>query len=125
MLKAISSWAYSSGLVSFQIENYTGRKTTCRCQCERIGSGPNGGSDFKPLTESPHSSYIGVLMRGTVSIIDLPSDEQLLSLTEKVIANNFSFENSTPNPINPIPTYPTKRNPNQIHCLYFKGESDI
>ncbi|HEV8514995.1 MAG TPA: bifunctional YncE family protein/alkaline phosphatase family protein [Cyclobacteriaceae bacterium] len=71
-----------------------------------FGSGPNGGKDFKPLSESPHASYVGVLMRGTVSVIDLPSDDQLPTLTQKVISNNFSFQEAKSNSNNPIPLYP-------------------
>lgn len=52
------------------------------------GSGPNGGKTF---TMGPEGDYIGSLMKGTVSIIDIPSDDALPGLTEKVIANNFTF----------------------------------
>jgi len=83
-----------------------------------FGSGPNGGSDFMPLTENPRSSYIGVLMRGTVSIIDLPSDERLPSLTEKVITNNFSFEKVIENAKAPILTYP-RENESPIKYIVF------
>jgi YVTN family beta-propeller protein len=59
-----------------------------------FGSGPNGGKNFKPPFDHPSSSYIGALMQGTVSIIDIPSDDQLPALTQKVIANNFNFYES-------------------------------
>ena len=75
-----------------------------------FGSGPNGGADFKPPFESPYASYIGALMRGAVSIMDIPKDEELKALTDKVIANNFSFKEVTTKeaePKNPIPVYPT------------------
>lgn len=54
-----------------------------------FGSGPNGGSTFQP---GPEGSYIGNLMKGTVSILDIPSDEELKLLTEEVIRNNFHFQ---------------------------------
>lgn len=52
------------------------------------GSGPNGGRDFKP---GPEGTYIGNLMKGTVSVIDIPSDEKLAAMTQTVINNNFRF----------------------------------
>lgn len=72
-----------------------------------FGSGPNGGKDFKPPFDHPYASYIGALMRGTVSVIDIPTDDQLQSLTEKVMANNFSFQRlSEAENKNPIPSFP-------------------
>ena len=53
-----------------------------------FGSGPNGGRDFKP---GPEGTYIGSLMKGNVQIIDIPTDEELKKLTEKVIQNNFQI----------------------------------
>ncbi len=53
-----------------------------------FGSGPNGGKDFKLDEEG---SYIGSLMKGYVSVIDIPSDEVLKTETKQVIENNFKF----------------------------------
>jgi YVTN family beta-propeller protein len=53
------------------------------------GSGPNGG-DNSMLNGS--NSYIGALMKGTVSVIDIPNDDALKLETKAVIDNNFSFE---------------------------------
>lgn len=53
------------------------------------GSGPNGGSTFK---EGAEGDYIGSLMKGTVSIIDIPSDAELAQHTQRVIDNNFKFQ---------------------------------
>jgi YVTN family beta-propeller protein len=50
------------------------------------GSGPNGGSTFKMGVEG---SYIGNLMKGSVSVIDIPNDNDLPKLTQEVINNNF------------------------------------
>jgi YVTN family beta-propeller protein len=52
------------------------------------GSGPNGGVNFQP---GPEGSNIGKLMKGTVSILDIPGDEQLANFTEKVRNNNYKF----------------------------------
>ena len=51
-----------------------------------FGSGPNGGMAFK---EGKEGSYIGHLMKGTVSVMDIPKDKKLAGLTQKVIRNNF------------------------------------
>lgn len=53
------------------------------------GSGPNGGHTFTP---GPEGDYIGSLMKGTVSVIEIPTDGQLASLTKQVVDNNFRFE---------------------------------
>ncbi len=67
-----------------------------------FGSGPNGGKDFH---QGPEGDYIGSLMKGTVSVIDIPVDNELKKHTEKVIANNFSFKNAEQAEENPIPAY--------------------
>ncbi|TAE53329.1 MAG: hypothetical protein EAZ89_07535, partial [Bacteroidetes bacterium] len=75
------------------------------------GSGPNGGSSFQ---KGPEGSYVGHLMKGSVSIMDIPSDEELKATTEQVLANNFVF--SRPGDArfswrkdNPIPLYPGEK----------------
>jgi YVTN family beta-propeller protein len=50
------------------------------------GSGPNGGKNFQA---GPEGSYIGRMMKGSVTIMDIPSDEKLKTLTEKTLTNNF------------------------------------
>jgi len=57
-----------------------------------FGSGPNGGKTFK---EGKEGSYIGNLMKGTVSVMDVPSDKKLAGLTQKVIRNNYLIEDYT------------------------------
>ena len=54
-----------------------------------FGSGPNGGKNF---TEGKEGSYIGNLMKGTVSVMEIPDDHQLISLTQKVVENNYNIE---------------------------------
>ena len=68
------------------------------------GSGPNGGRTFKLGTQG---SYIGSLMNGTVSVIDIPSDVDLNAETEQVIQNNFTFRPvaDLPKSTNPIPAF--------------------
>jgi YVTN family beta-propeller protein len=58
------------------------------------GSGPNAGKNF---TMKQEGSYIGALMKGSVSVIDIPSDEELKQETKVVIENNFKFIESKNN----------------------------
>ncbi len=71
------------------------------------GSGPNGGENYSP---EPGGTYIGTLMRGTVSIIDIPGDQELNELTQQVNENNFKIDYSDSDRFkwrenNPIPLY--------------------
>ena len=54
-----------------------------------FGSGPNGGKDF---VEGKEGSYIGSLMKGSVSVMPIPDNQQLVPLTKKVIDNNYRIE---------------------------------
>lgn len=60
-----------------------------------FGSGPNGGKNFTPAFDDPAASYIGALMRGSVSVIPVPSKDELTAMTSRVVANNFRFESVT------------------------------
>lgn len=76
-----------------------------------FGSGPNGGKDFKPGREG---SNIGRLMKGVVSIFDIPSDSELKNQSKKVVDNNFIFKDAADASFkerskNPIPLYPGER----------------
>ena len=53
------------------------------------GSGPNGGKDY---VEGPEGTYIGALMNGSVTILDIPSDADLPNFTSQVVTNNFDFK---------------------------------
>ncbi|WP_375447961.1 hypothetical protein [uncultured Fibrella sp.] len=85
------------------------------------GSGPNGGKAFK-LGE--RGSYIGNLMNGTVSVMDISTDAELASETEQVVRNNFTFRPLTDVPVstNPIPAYGGQKRPagqNPIRHIVF------
>jgi YVTN family beta-propeller protein len=72
------------------------------------GSGPNGGPDFRM---GPEGTYIGSLMKGSVSVIDIPSDREIRSLTKEVTGLNFKFSRSADpgyqaRKDNPVPLYP-------------------
>ena len=70
------------------------------------GSGPNGGKDFK---EGSEGTYIGNLMKGTVSVIEIPSDKKLNEMTEQVLRNNFIKQKAadlvSSRSGNPVPLY--------------------
>jgi len=81
-------------------------KTLVVSNAKGYGSGPNGGKTFK---EGDEGSYIGNLMLGTVSVMDIPNDKKLAHLTKKVISNNYRIEDvskvSKQRGNNPIPIY--------------------
>ncbi len=89
------------------------------------GSGPNGGSTFNPGREG---SYIGALMKGTVQIIDIPSESEIDSLTAKVISNNFHFENASSEKFlsrknNPIPLFPGEKESPIKYVVFISKEN--
>ncbi len=89
------------------------------------GSGPNGGKDFKL---GPEGSYIGSLMKGTVSVFEIPSDKRLEKTTKTVIANNFIFEKATSRKFrwrkhNPVPLYPGEKESPIKHIVFVSKEN--
>jgi len=69
------------------------------------GSGPNGGPVF---AVSGEGSGIGGLMKGAVSIIDIPGDDALRNETRQVMDNNFHFTplaSKHTDDGNPIPSF--------------------
>lgn len=87
------------------------------------GSGPNGGKDFSPSFQGRGSDYIGSLMLGTVSVLDIPSDEELKSLTEKVISNNFMFKEVASGDKNPIPVYQNEKESPIKYIVFISKEN--
>ncbi|NOR34491.1 MAG: hypothetical protein GQ579_07415 [Bacteroidales bacterium] len=90
-----------------------------------FGSGPNGGSNFK-VSES--GSYIGSLMKGTVQILDIPSDTELKSYTNSVIGNNFDFKKASSTNFkwrrnNPVPLYPGEKESPIKHIVFISKEN--
>ncbi|MFD2573589.1 bifunctional YncE family protein/alkaline phosphatase family protein [Spirosoma soli] len=82
------------------------------------GSGPNGGRTFKLGAQG---SYIGNLMNGTVSVIDIPGDVNLKAETEQVVQNNFTIR-----PVadvkptsNPIPAFLSRNAASPIKHIVF------
>ncbi len=90
-----------------------------------FGSGPNGGKSFVP---GPEGSYIGSLMKGTVEVLDMPTEEELKSMTAKVIGNNFKFTEVSDNKhklrqSNPIPLYPGAKESPIKHIVFISKEN--
>ncbi len=89
------------------------------------GSGPNGGAKFKL---GPEGSYIGSLMKGSVSVIDIPKDDELYALTQRVIENNFLIEESSSQKFserknNPLPLYPKEKVSPIKHIVFISKEN--
>ncbi len=89
------------------------------------GSGPNGGKDF---SIGPEGSYIGSLMKGTVQVVDIPPDEKLNELTQKVIRNNYDFTNINAPELewrknNPVPLYPGQKESPIKHIVFISKEN--
>jgi YVTN family beta-propeller protein len=90
-----------------------------------FGSGPNGGRNFQ-VTES--GSYIGSLMKGSVQILDIPSDKELEQYTDEVIRNNFDFQKASSVDFdwrknNPVPLYPGEKESPIKHIVFISKEN--
>ena len=90
-----------------------------------FGSGPNGGRGFEA---GEKGSYVGNLMNGTVSILQIPSDAQLRSETVQVVKNNFAMELATAPGFagrkdNPIPLYPGEKSSPIRHLVFIAKEN--
>lgn len=66
------------------------------------GSGPNAGPKFINSVDT----YVGRLMKGTLSIIDIPGDDKLKEKTEQVLNNNGFIESPAPAETGPVPRVP-------------------
>lgn len=85
------------------------------------GSGPNGGKNFKQGNEG---WYIGNLMKGSLSIFNIPGDEKLKELSQLVLENNFKIEEhkDTPND-NPIPGFPGEKESPIKYIVFISKEN--
>ncbi len=95
-----------AGWFPSKLEVTSDGKTLVVSNAKGYGSGPNGGKNF---SEGKSGSYIGNLMKGTVSVITIPDDKKLRSLTQNVIRNNYRIENYSKvvkrRSDNPIPVF--------------------
>lgn len=90
-----------------------------------FGSGPNGGCDFVP---GPEGTYIGSLMKGTVSVLDIPPDSALARTTQQVIRNNFRIRKASSGDFgwrrtNPVPLYPGEKESPIKHIIFISKEN--
>ena len=90
-----------------------------------FGSGPNGGSTFN---SGPEGSYIGGLMKGSVSIFDLPDENELASLSKEVLDNNFAFSRPSSEEFkgrrnSPIPLFPHQKESPIKHIIFIAKEN--
>ena len=78
-----------SGWFPSKLEVTPDGKSLVVSNAKGFGSGPNGGKFFQ---EGKEGTYIGNLMKGTVSVIDIPDDRKLSAMTKQVISNNYRIE---------------------------------
>ncbi len=89
------------------------------------GSGPNGGYTFK---EGPEGNYIGHLMHGSVTMLDIPADADLSQWTQRVLDNNFRL---TPvadpalaaRKTNPVPLFPGEKKSPIKYIVFISKEN--
>ncbi len=89
------------------------------------GSGPNGGPAFE---QGPEGSYIGALMKGTVQVVEIPSDAELQAMTGRVVANNYAFRRPADPAFsdrkdNPVPLYPGEKESPIRHIIFISKEN--
>jgi YVTN family beta-propeller protein len=84
------------------------------------GSGPNGGDTFR---EGPEGSYIGHLMKGSVTVLDIPSDEELGKWTQEVLKLNFRVEPVVDTTACPVPPAPGLRKSPIKHIVFISKEN--
>ena len=88
------------------------------------GSGPNGGKDFK---EGGEGTYIGNLMKGSLSVIGIPSEQELDSMTVQVLNNNFLKQEaailSESRKDNPVPLFGGQKESPIKHIVFISKEN--
>lgn len=90
-----------------------------------FGSGPNGGKDYQV---GPEGTYVGNIMKGSITIMDVPSDDELKPLTQQVLDNNFNFNKPEADQFvarknNPIPLYPGEKESPIKHIVFISKEN--
>lgn len=91
------------------------------------GSGPNGGYTFR---EGPEGSYVGHLMHGSVTVLDIPADAELPKWTQQVLDNNFKVTRMSEAVTgsrrltgNPIPLFPGQKKSPIKHIVFISKEN--
>lgn len=89
------------------------------------GSGPNGGYTFR---EGPEGSYVGHLMHGSVTVLDIPADADLPKWTKQALDNNFSVLPTTDPTLaarknNPVPLFPGEKKSPVKYIVFISKEN--
>jgi YVTN family beta-propeller protein len=89
------------------------------------GSGPNGGPDF---TAGPEGSYVGGLMKGSVTVLEIPDQQTLDSLTQLVIRYNFDIQAVDKELVaqrkgHPVPLFPRQFDSPIKHIVFVSKEN--
>lgn len=88
------------------------------------GSGPNAGENFEM---GPEGSYIGGLMKGSVSVMQVPGDRQLKKLTRQVLDNNVVFSKHSDHQRfesdHPVPLFPGHTESPIKHIVFISKEN--
>ncbi len=89
------------------------------------GSGPNGGYTFK---EGPEGNYVGHLMHGSLTMLDIPSDNDLKQYTQQVLENNFNVRSVTDPALaarktNPVPLFPGEKESPIKYIVFISKEN--
>ncbi|MDZ4681133.1 MAG: alkaline phosphatase family protein [Saprospiraceae bacterium] len=89
------------------------------------GSGPNGGYTFK---EGLEGSYVGHLMHGSVTMLDIPQDKDLPLFTRQVLDNNFDLTKANDPALvarknNPVPLFPGEKQSPIKYIVYISKEN--
>ncbi|NUO00243.1 MAG: bifunctional YncE family protein/alkaline phosphatase family protein [Saprospiraceae bacterium] len=89
------------------------------------GSGPNGGYTFK---EGPEGSYVGHLMHGSVTMLDIPNDKDLPLYTQQVLDHNFKLTPVSDPGLakragNPVPLFPGQKQSPIKYIVFISKEN--
>ena len=84
-----------------------------------LGAGPNGGKDFKA---PPQGTYIGDIQLGTFQRVAVPTDAELKTYTQEVLANTLQ-EVPVKRSDNPMPNYPGEKVSPIKHIVYITKEN--
>jgi DNA-binding beta-propeller fold protein YncE len=113
-----------AGWFPARVKAMPGGKQLVVANAKGFGSGKNGGADFKP---GPEGTYIGSLMKGSISLIDIPCDTCLKQTTQQVISNNFLIqpysEVAGRKNGNPVPVFPGEKASPIKHIVFISKEN--
>ena len=113
-----------SGWFPAKIEVIPDGKSLVVTNAKGFGSGPNGGKNFR---EGEEGSYIGNLMKGSISVMEIPDDLRLNELTRKVITNNYRIEEYATvqkrRGDNPIPVFGGERESPLKYLVFISKEN--